>query len=291
MADRTEEHACGKLNLSLDVLGKLEGGYHAMRMVMESVCFGDDVGLTLRRDGELRLETELPWLPKDSRNLAVEAARVFREALGEPMLGADIRLTKRIPVGAGMGGGSADAAAVLRGMNRLTGRPFTAEKLRELGLSIGSDVPYCVEGGSRLAEGRGELLTPIAPPPECSVVIAKPSFSISTGTLFGYIDARTSRTHPDTAGLVKAMERNDLPGTARRMYNVFEDVLPRSCRECAAVRSALLDCGALGAVMTGTGSAVFGLFEDRKTAENARNRMRELCRTAVVTSFAEESEI
>lgn len=291
MGEHITEKAPAKLNLSLDVLGRLEGGYHALRMVMESVSFGDTLEITLRKDGEIRLETGLAWLPRDGRNLAVEAARVFREALGEETLGADILLTKRIPVGAGMGGGSADAAAVLRGLNRLTGRPFDGEKLRELGLAIGSDVPYCVCGGSRLAEGRGEVLSPLPMPPECRVVIAKPSFSISTASLFARIDGRAGRTRPDTAGMIGAMEQGDLGGVARRMFNVFEDVLPRSCRDVGAVRSALLDHGALGAVMTGTGSAVFGLFAGDGEAQKAAVALRSLCRDVTVTEFAGEIEV
>ena len=287
MGEHITEKAPAKLNLSLDVLGRLEGGYHALRMVMESVSFGDTLEITLRKDGEIRLETGLAWLPRDGRNLAVEAARVFREALGEETLGADILLTKRIPVGAGMGGGSADAAAVLRGLNRLTGRPFDGEKLRELGLAIGSDVPYCVCGGSRLAEGRGEVLSPLPMPPECRVVIAKPSFSISTASLFARIDGRAGRTRPDTAGMIGAMEQGDLGGVARRMFNVFEDVLPRSCRDVGA----LLDHGALGAVMTGTGSAVFGLFAGDGEAQKAAVALRSLCRDVTVTEFVGEIEV
>ena len=286
-----EVRAYAKLNLSLDVLGKLEGGYHALKMVMESVEFGDDVEIALRSDGQILLESDLNWLPRDGRNLACAAADVFRTALGDAALGVDLRIVKRIPVGAGMGGGSSDAAAVLRGMNRLCGSSFDAAALRELALRIGSDVPYCIEGGSRLAEGRGEKLSPLPMPPKCAVVIAKPSFSISTANLFSRIDGRNSRTHPDTAGLIAALNSGDLGGTARRMFNVFEDVLPRGCRDVGELRSTMLTHGALGAVMTGTGSAVFGIFEENGDAEKAAAELKKLCRDVAVTEFVPEIAI
>jgi len=285
------EKACAKLNLSLDVLRKRGDGYHELAMVMESVELGDTVEIGLRSDGKITLDSNMSWLPRDGRNLAVEAARVFREALGRPELGADIRLEKRIPVGAGMAGGSSDAAAVLRGLNRLLDRPFDAPALRRLGLLVGSDVPYCVEGGSCLALGRGEELTALPPVPDCHVVIAKPSFSISTAELFGRVDSRSARTKPDTQGLVAALERGDLAGVAVRMFNVFEDVLPRHCGEIAVIRGKLLDAGALGAVMTGTGSAVFGLFEEEERARAAREALRPGCRDTFLTRFAPRAEV
>lgn len=288
MAETIRERAYAKLNLTLDVLGKLPNGYHDLSMVMESVELGDDVELTPRTDGEIHLGSNLPWLPKDGRNLAVEAVKVFRVAMGDESIGADIYLRKRIPVGAGMAGGSTDAAAVLRALNRYRGRPFDGDKLRELGLKIGSDVPYCVCGGSRLAEGQGEILSPLPLPPDCHVVICKPSFSISTGELFKKIDERSSRIRPDTNGLIAAMERRDVGGMARRMYNVFEDVLPRNLREVSEMKSRFLDQGALGTVMTGTGSAVFGIFDDYDRAADASVELGAYCRDVFLTRFADE---
>ena len=288
MAETIQERAYAKLNLTLDVLGKLPGGYHALSMVMESVELGDDVELTPRNDGEIRLNSNLPWLPKDGRNLAVEAVKVFRSAIGDEKLGADIYLRKRIPVGAGMAGGSTNAAAVLRALNRWKDRPFDADALRALGLQIGSDVPYCVCGGSRLAQGRGEELTALPMPPACHVVVCKPFFSISTGELFKKIDERSSRIRPDTKGLIAAMEKKDVAGMARRLYNVFEDVLPRNLREVSEMKSRFLDQGALGTVMTGTGSAVFGIFDTYDKAADASVELGEYCRDVFLTKFADE---
>lgn len=285
------ERAYAKLNLSLDVLGKLPGGYHELCMVMESVDLCDEVEIELRRDGEVRLETAIGWLPKDRRNLAVAAVYAFREALGDETLGADIRLKKRIPVGAGMAGGSTDGAAVLRALNHLCGRPFDADALRRAGLTLGSDVPYCVAGGSMLAGGRGEKLEKLPMPPDCALVIAKPVFSLSTADLFSRVDSRHARTRPDTRGLIRAMEEKDAPGMARRMFNVFEDVLPRHCGEVGVIRGALLEEGALGAVMTGTGSAVFGIFTRMDEAEKAAVRLRQDYRDVFTARFVDELEV
>ena len=263
------EKAYAKLNLALDVTGKRPDGYHELVMVMASVDLADDVTVFLRRDGVVTAESSFPWLPRDERNLGVKAARAYFAALEEERLGADIRMTKRIPVGAGMAGGSTDAAAVLRALDTLTGAGLGDERLREIALTVGSDVPYCVVGGAALAKGRGEILSPLPELPDCHIVICKPGFSISTADLFRRIDGRAIRTRPDTAGLTAALEQGDLAGAARRMYNVVEDALPRSAGEIAAIRGKLLDAGALGAIMTGTGSAVYGVFDRIETAETA----------------------
>lgn len=260
------EHACAKLNLSLDVLGRTGDGYHDLRMVMQSVAFGDDLDVELTEDGSFSIAPGRSYIPADGRNLAVRAAMLFLEGTG---LGARIQTVKRTPVCAGMGGGSSDAAAVLRVLNRLTGATKSPAELCAMAQRIGSDVPFCVLGGTMLAEGRGERLTPLPPLPDCAIVVCKPPFAISTPELFGRVDGRKSRLHPDTAGLTGALENGDLPGVARRMYNVFEDVLDRRQDAVGAIKSELLGAGALGAAMTGTGSAVFGVFDDEAAARAA----------------------
>lgn len=265
-----EVKAYAKLNLSLDVLGRLEGGWHEMRTVMQSVSLCDTVCLALTEGGGISARSNFSFLPGDGRNIAVKAARAFFAAAGMEGRGLTIRLEKRIPVGAGLAGGSADAAAVLRGLNALAGAPLSREALAELGAGLGSDVPFCLRGGTCLATGRGEKLEPLPPLADCGVVICKPAFSIRTPDLFARIDGRRSRIRPDTDGLVSALGALDVPGVARRMYNVFEDVLPARCGEIAVIKRKLLSAGALGAVMSGTGSAVFGLFRDADAAEAAR---------------------
>ena len=267
---KTTEHACAKLNLSLDVLKQNPDGYHDLRMIMQTVAFGDDLEIELTEDGSFFIDPGQRYLPADGKNLALRAARLFLEGSG---LGARIKTVKRIPVCAGMGGGSSDAAAVLRALNRLTGYPKTDDALREMALLLGSDVPFCVTGGTALAEGRGERLTALPPMPDCPIVICKPVFSISTPALFGRIDRRKSRLHPDTAGLAEALCLGDLPAAARRMYNVFEDVLDKRQSSVTDIKSELLSIGALGAVMTGTGSAVFGVFSDDEDAKKAHEAL------------------
>ena len=171
--ERVTELSRAKLNLSLDVLARRGDGYHDLKMVMGSVAFADEVTVSLRGDGETTARSNLPWLPSDRRNLAVRAAEAFFAAVGEKNPGVDIHMRKRVPVGAGMAGGSANAAAVLRCLNTLTGAGLDADALRRIGLEVGSDVPYCVSGGMALAEGRGEILTSLPPMPACHIVICK----------------------------------------------------------------------------------------------------------------------
>ena len=267
-----EIQAFAKLNLTLDILGKREDGYHDLRMVMQSITLADTLTLEENQGEGLRVSANLRFLPTGEKNLAAAAALRFWEALGREPEDLDIRIEKRIPVCAGMAGGSSDAAAVLRALNQRAGDPFSPKELARLGERVGSDVPYCVLGGTALAEGRGEVLTPLAPLPRCWVVACKPDFPISTPELFAQADRVKLRRRPDTAGLVAALEAGDLGGVARRMYNVFEDVLPaRLYTRVAEIKNVLIQCGALGANMSGSGPTAFGLFDRLEAAQEARS--------------------
>lgn len=268
------ERAYGKLNLSLDVTGRREDGYHDLAMLMQTVSLCDELRLRFREDGQVRASSNLRFIPGDERNLAVRAALRFLEAVGDPGRGVQIELRKQIPVGAGMGGGSADAAAVLRCLNRLYDRPFGRRELEQLAQQIGSDVAFCVAGGTALAEGRGEKLTDLPDLPACSFVICKPSFSISTPELYRKLDSAPVRIHPDTQGILAGVREGDLRAVCRRMYNVFEEVDDRRLRTVAEIKGRLLDHRALSAMMTGTGSAVFGVFERPEAAEAAVAALR-----------------
>lgn len=266
-----EIQAFAKLNLTLDILGKREDGYHDLRMVMQSITLADTLTLEENQGEGLRVSANLRFLPTGEKNLAAAAALRFWEALGREPEDLDIRIEKRIPVCAGMAGGSSDAAAVLRALNQRAGDPFSPKELARLGERVGSDVPYCVLGGTALAEGRGEVLTPLPPLPRCWVVACKPDFPISTPELFAQADRVKLRRRPDTAGLVAALEAGDLGGVARRMYNVFEDVLPaRLYTRVAEIKNDLIQCGALGANMSGSGPTAFGLFDRLEAAQEAR---------------------
>lgn len=269
---RVEANA--KLNLTLDVLGRRPDGYHDMRMIMQSVELADLLDIKRSGSGELRVSTNLHFLPNNAKNLAAQAALRWWEAQGNASQGLDITIDKHIPVCAGMAGGSSDAAAVLRALNELEGAGLSPAQLARIGERVGSDVPYCVTGGTALAEGRGEVLTPQPPLPQCWVVLCKPEFSISTPALFAKIDSVKLRCRPDTQGVIAALEAQDLVGVARRMYNVFEDALPERQRSRVNdIKNVLIQCGALGASMSGTGPTAFGLFDSEALAREAQERL------------------
>ena len=269
-----EISANAKINLTLDILRRREDGYHELQMVMQAVSLADQLTVVPARGTEGTAASDLHFLPTGGKNLAQMAAAAFRAAtgLGGPV---DVTIQKRVPVCAGLAGGSADAAAVLRAMDELTGAGLSPVELAKIGEGVGSDVPFCVLGGTALAEGRGERLTPLPPLPRCHITICKPPFSISTPQLFSRVNVRKIVRRPDTAGTLAALEAGDLAGVARRMYNVFEDVLePRRMAEIREIESALIDCGALGASMSGSGPSVFGLFQDQRQAQDACERLK-----------------
>ena len=281
--------AYAKLNLSLDVLEKRPDGYHEMRMVMQTVDLCDRLRLETGTGKPLSMRSNLGFLPADGRNLAAAAALRLAEDTGADWGGLSIALDKTIPVCAGLAGGSADAAAVLRGLNHLAGLHLPPERLEEIGAKVGSDVPYCVRGGTALAEGRGEVLTDLPPLPSCHVVLCKPAFSVPTPELFARLDGVRIRRRPDTAGLLSALAAGDLAGVARRMYNVFEDALPpRRAAEIQRLKTELIQQGALGACMSGTGSALFGLFSDGEAAARARDALALLCPTCFLARPVEK---
>lgn len=268
--NKVNEKAYAKLNISLDVISRREDGYHDMCMVMQTVSLCDDISVSLRNDSIVSISTNLHYLPCDDRNIAAKAAKAFLSKTGNTVNGVDIKIVKRIPVCAGMGGGSSDGAAVLRALNNLTGKPFNRTELEELGNTLGADIPFCVSGGTSLAEGKGEILTDLPSFPNCHIVIVKPRFSISTPELFAKIDLYTVKYHPDTQGIITAINNGNLKGVCQRMYNVFENVLPSKPNDIPLIKNTLLDLGAMGTLMTGTGSAVFGIFENAHDAKNAQ---------------------
>lgn len=270
-----EEQARAKINLTLDVTGKRPDGFHDMVMIMETVDLCDTLRFSHTGQG-IRVKTNLSFLPEDGTNLAAVAANRFAEATGLAVEPLTIEIEKHIPVCAGTAGGSSDAAAVLRYLNRALEAGLSPSALAGIGAAVGSDVPYCVTGGTALAQGRGERLTPLPKLPRCTIVLCKPAFSISTPALFAQLDRCKISRRPDTQGACKALEDNDLAGVARRLYNVFEDVLPlRQKRAVEEIKHTLVNGGALGATMTGTGPTVFGIFHDETLAREACETLRE----------------
>lgn len=268
------EPAYAKLNLTLDILGKRSDGFHDLNMVMQSIDLTDTVSVTTKDFPGLALSCSVPYLPCDESNIAAKAVRRFFEAQGTEAPGLAIHIDKRIPTCAGMAGGSSDGAAVLRVLRKLYARDMPQDKLETIGALVGSDVPYCVRGGTALAQGRGEILNDLPSLPDCFFVICKPPFPISTPELFAQVRVKKLRCHPDTAGMLKALEAGDLEAIAHRVYNVFEDVLPRKYAQIFEIKRRLLDLGAMTACMTGSGPTVFGLFSDEDRAKNATQELK-----------------
>ena len=279
MKTRTEP-AYAKLNLTLDILGRRDDGYHEMQMIMQTVSLCDDVTVSVESGGGIRCRVEGAALPCDERNLAVKAAKAFCEA-ADYSGGIAIALKKRIPSEAGMAGGSADAAAVLRALRGLIAPTLTDGRLEQIGASVGSDVPFCIRGGTQLAEGRGEVLTVLKAAPTLFAAICKPDFPISTPSLFARADGITLTGRPDTAAMLAAIEGGSADALCANVRNVFEQALPDNRRNrVEQIKRALLLHGAACAAMTGSGSAVFGLFQD---GESCRAACRALQSSSVQT--------
>ena len=271
--DTIQLRAMGKINLALDVLGRLENGYHEVRMIMQTVQLYDRVTLTLREDADIVIHTNLPFLPTDKNNIAWKAARLMADTFGLDR-GVDVDIEKHIPVAAGMAGGSTDAAAVLFGMNRLFGLGQPMKRLMELGVTLGADVPYCLMRGTALSEGIGEILTPLPALPDCHILIAKPGVSVSTRSVYERIDSCGVPSHPDIDGMIGALKANDLDGVADRMANVLEAVTIAAHPQIDAIKQTMKDCGAKNALMSGSGPTVFGLFDDKSKAIRAKEELR-----------------
>lgn len=262
--------AYAKLNLTLDILGKRADGYHELCTVMQSISLHDDVTVCLTDAAGVTCRVVGAQLPCDERNLAVRAARAFAAATGKCVDGIDITLVKRIPSEAGMAGGSADAAAVLRALRALLLPTLSDAALESIGAQVGSDVPFCIRGGTQLAEGRGEVLTVLPAAPRLFAAVCKPGFSVSTPALFARADGVTLTGRPDHAAVLAALRGGDAVALGAGVCNVFEQVLPEEQRaRVEAIKQALLAHGALAAAMTGSGSAVYGLFAGEEACRAA----------------------
>ena len=256
------EGAFAKLNLTLDVLGKREDGYHDLRSVMQAISVRDDVEIDIGTGKPWTLECSMEGIPCDERNLAWKAAKVFFDVTKKDPDGIAIRITKRIPSGAGMGGGSADAAAVLRALNKHYGNPFSIYALAELGAQVGSDVPFCVVCGTAMVEGRGERLRKLPDMPDCIFVICKPEFSVSTPELYKKIDEVAIPKRPDNKAMESALLAGDLGKVCENVYNVFDPVVTQDHMELNYIKSIFNSYGAAAFQMTGSGSAVFAIVPD-----------------------------
>ena len=261
-------NAYAKVNLALDILGTRPDGYHEMRMVMQTISLRDVVTAEETCDG-FHLYMEGFAAPEGKKTLEQRAAEAFFAHIGKERPGLAVTVEKRTPAYAGLGGGSADVAALLRILRERYCPEMPDEVLEAIGLEVGSDMPFCIHGGTALAEGRGEVLTDLAPLPDCWFVLCKPDFGIPTPTLFAKVDGTELQNRPDIDGMQAALAAGDLGGVAARLGNVFEEVLPEEYREVFAIKRRLLELGALNAAMSGSGPTVFGIFREEAAAAAA----------------------
>lgn len=261
--------AYGKVNLGLDVLRKLENGYHEVKMIMQTVDLYDLLTFEKMDGAGVDIHSSRPDLPVGEDNIIYKACKLMMSKY-EIKGGVKVTLEKNIPVAAGMAGGSTDAAAALIAMNSLYDLGLTQTKLMELGVEIGADVPYCVMQGTALSEGIGEKLTALAPMPECTMVIAKPPVGVSTKWVYQNLKVSQLSSHPDIDGMAEALENGDLGGITDRMANVLETVTIPAHMEIGQIKDMMLENGAMNSLMSGSGPTVFGIYDDADAAEDSR---------------------
>lgn len=276
--------AHAKINISLDILNKRSDGYHEVKMIMQTLELHDEIELIKASRG-ISVKTNLPYLPTDGLNLAYKAAQLYFSNAGITT-GLDIIINKKIPVGAGLAGGSTDCAAVLNALNEVHAA-FSLNELLKMGQTLGADVPYCILGGSYLAEGIGEKLSPLPPFPSCTVVLAKPPFGVSTKRVYENLDQKAILVHPDTAGIIDAMKADDLQKIAVRMFNVMEESVSSKHGIINDIKNEMLSCGALGSSMSGSGPTVFGLFNSLQKAQTAAINLKRYTNEVFVTTIKE----
>lgn len=269
------EGAFAKVNLTLDVLDKRPDGYHDLQSVMQTISIRDDIEIDIGTGKPWKLLCSQEGIPTDEKNLAWKAAKVFFDATGKDPDGLEIRITKRIPSQAGLGGGSADAGAVLRALNRHYEYPFSILALAELGAQVGSDVPFCTLCGTAMVEGRGERLRKLPDIPDCVFVICKPDFSVSTPELYQKIDAITIPKRPDNKAMESAIIEGDLGKIAENLLNVFDPVVTADHLELNYIKSIFNSYGSIGQQMTGSGSAVFAMVPDFEFAAVICNMLKD----------------
>lgn len=276
--------ALAKINLGLDVVRKREDGYHEVRMIMQTIQMYDLLKIDKCSEPGIHLTTNLPYVPCDERNLVYKAAKLLMDEF-EIRQGVTMNLKKFIPVSAGMAGGSSDAAAALVGMNRLFGLKLSMEELMKRGVTIGADVPYCIMRGTALAEGIGEILTPLSPVPFCYVLIGKPGINVSTKTAYENLNLSQIQQHPKIDSMIDAIQAQDLKGMAGLMENVFEPGIIREYPVVQKIKDLMLEGGALNAMMSGSGPTVFGIFDSRRKMEKTAQKIREshLAKTVFAT--------
>ncbi len=271
------EKAPAKINLMLDVLHKRADGFHEVEMIMTMVDLADRLELSEMPRDSIIISSQAGYIPLDEKNLAFQAARLIKDRY-DVKSGVHIHLDKRIPVAAGLAGGSSDAAATLRGLNRLWRLGIPEKELLELGAELGSDVPFCITGGTALATGRGEKLTPITNPPQCWVVLAKPPINVSTAEVYGKLRSGNIAVHPSSRAMIEAIEEGNFQDVCGRLGNVLEEVTLKLHPEVQQLKEAMIKLGADGVLMSGSGPTVFGLVSKQSKVARIYNGLRGFCK-------------
>lgn len=273
--DEIKLKAMAKINLGLDVVRRREDGYHEVRMVMQNIYLYDNLRIKKESESGIRIKTNLGFLPTDENNLVYKAGKLLMDEFGISQ-GVSVELEKHIPVAAGMAGGSTDAASMMYAINRIFELGLSKEELMKRAVKIGADVPYCIMRGTALSEGIGEILSPLPDAPQCLVLIAKPAISVSTKHVYQSLKLDEKTPHPDIDGMVEAIKEGSLKGIVSRLGNVLETVTIPEHPIIADIKKAMVDMGAVGSLMSGSGPTVFGLFDDRQTAQECYERLKRM---------------
>ncbi|WP_250278321.1 4-(cytidine 5'-diphospho)-2-C-methyl-D-erythritol kinase [[Clostridium] colinum] len=275
--EKIKLYARAKINPILDVVGKLENGYHSLQMVMQTINLIDTIYIRKTFNNNINLETNIYWLPTDEKNLVYKVAEYLKNEYNIKY-GIDIKLIKKIPICAGLAGGSTDCAATLIGIRNLFNLPISNKELLKIGQDFGADVPFCIKRGTYLAEGIGEKLTPLKPFPHCHILIAKPHVSISTASIFQSMDLANINNRPDIEKFIYYLNKQDLEGISKNLCNVLEEVSIKKYPIIADIKENMIKNGALGSLMSGSGSAVFGIFKDKRQAIIAKRSLEKTMR-------------
>ena len=287
--EKIELKAYGKINLGLDVIRKRPDGYHDLDMIMQMVDVYDDIVITKNKTGKIEVKTDTTVLSNGKDNLAYMAAKMLMDEF-KIKDGVNIYINKRIPIAGGMAGGSSDCATTLMGINQLFELGLSKEELMERGVKLGADVPYCVLGGTAIARGIGEVLTPHPAPSDCHVIIAKTPVSVSTAYVYGHIKPLEITKRPDIEAMAQSIKDGDLKKMASLIYNVMEDVTVGEYPIISEIKQVMLDNGALNSIMSGSGPTVFGLFDDKEKAQQCVKTLEEkgLTQQLYLTKFHNE---
>lgn len=280
--DRAMARSFAKINLILDIVGVREDGYHNLKSIMQSVNLSDIV-IVDKTDGEIKITTNKKSLPTNNKNIAYKACEAFYSALGKNG-GAKILIHKNIPVSAGLAGGSGNGAAVLASLNMLHSNPFSDDELSKIAASLGADVPYCLSGGTKLAEGIGDIMTTVSPMPKSCILLVTPPISISTPWAYGEYDRCEKTIFPDSDAMLDALKNQDYQNICKSLANVFEDVTLKEYSVIKSIKEQLLEFGADGALMSGSGPTVFGLFTDYKKAKAAHDSLSKTYKDTFITT-------